>query len=70
MLLLVTAAEADHSLRLAPLGQVHGAIAEAIARRDVKAACAAVEEHYDYTRSRLFASGNPPAEQRQTRKKS
>jgi DNA-binding GntR family transcriptional regulator len=49
---------------------VHGAIAEAIARRDVKAACAAVEEHYDYTRSRLFASGNPPAEQRQTRKKS
>jgi DNA-binding GntR family transcriptional regulator len=70
MLLLVTAAEADHSLRLAPLGQVHGAIAEAIAGRDVKAACAAVEEHYDYTRSRLFTSRTAPAEQRQTRKKS
>jgi DNA-binding GntR family transcriptional regulator len=56
LLLLLTAAETDRSLHLAPLGDVHRSIARAISRRDAKAASLAIEEHYDYTRSRLFAT--------------
>ena len=63
-LLLVTAAETDMSLRVAPFGEVHRDIADAISRRDVEAACAAVEEHYEYTRSRLFAASEAATSRR------
>jgi DNA-binding GntR family transcriptional regulator len=54
ILLLVTAAETDVSLRGAPLQAIHRAIIDAVVARDVERAHQAVADHYRYTRDRLF----------------
>src|SRR5262245_53007204 len=54
ILLLISAAETDVSLRGAPLQAIHRAIIDAVASRDADRAGHAVADHYRYTRGRLF----------------
>jgi DNA-binding GntR family transcriptional regulator len=54
VLLLVTTASSDVSIRGAPLQAIHRAIADAVVARDVDAARQAIADHYRYTRDRLF----------------
>jgi GntR family transcriptional regulator of gluconate operon len=56
VLLLVSASETDATIRGAPLRGVHQAMADAIVARDIDLAITAVQEHYKYTRSRLFTA--------------
>ncbi len=56
VLLMRTTLEARASLRWTPPVELHRAIAQAVAARDVDAAIHAVGAHYQYTQDRLAAS--------------